>query len=267
MTVVRSFESLLAEAQAHPVVGWDFSWLEGRLEEEALPWDYTNMVAELSRKSPDLLDLGTGGGEWLAALPHRPPRTAATEGWPPNQAVARERLQPLGVEVIAYEGPWDNVAQREQEPPLPFPDSCFHLVSDRHESFVARELARVLVPGGRFITQQVGGWEELTGLLGSPPVDPAGSRWRLDMAVSQLESAGLEILDAGEARPITNCRDVGALVWYLRAVPWAVPNFEVGRYEARLRELHHQSQNRVIKFGEERFWVLAARSEATDRNP
>jgi cyclopropane fatty-acyl-phospholipid synthase-like methyltransferase len=65
-----------------------------------LPWDYTATVLEHARRSPDLLDLGTGGGEWLAALPYRPARTVATEAWPPNVSVARGRLKPLGTEVV-----------------------------------------------------------------------------------------------------------------------------------------------------------------------
>jgi SAM-dependent methyltransferase len=250
------FDDLVADALSHPLVGWDFSWLGGRLQEEPLPWDYPGMVTALGLGSPDLLDVGTGGGEWLASLARRPARTVATEGWAPNVSIARERLVPLGVEVVAYEGPWDNVSQRENEPPLPFPDGSFHLVSNRHESFVARELARVLVPGGRFVTEQVGAWAELGQLLGVPTPSPVLGTWSLAMAVDQLESAGLEVVDSGEARPVTSCTDVGALVWYLTALPWAFPDFQLDRYRDRLLELHRRSAAAPIEFGEERFWVL-----------
>ena len=72
-------DALLDEAERQPFVGWDFSWLRGRLDSQPLPWDYTATVVEHARSSPDLLDLGTGGGEWLAELSYRPPRTVATE--------------------------------------------------------------------------------------------------------------------------------------------------------------------------------------------
>jgi len=248
---------LLDQALAHPVEGWDFSWLRGRLDEGALPWDYSQMVAELARTAPDLLDLGTGGGEWLAGLDPRPPRTCATESWPPNFRIARDRLRPLGVEVFPYQAPADNPEQLEPTAPLPFPNSSFHLISNRHEAFAARELARVLIPGGCFITEQVGGWEQLTSLLGAPMGTAPAGQWRLAMATAQLEAAGLEILGQGQARPITRCRDVGALVWYLRATPWVVPDFTVERYRARLQELHREAQRHPLEFGEERFWVLA----------
>lgn len=40
------------------------------------------------------------------------------------------------------------------------------------------------------------------------------------MAIDQLESAGLEVLNSGEARPVTHLADIGALVWYLKMIPW-----------------------------------------------
>ena len=77
-----SLDELLREANEHPVGGWDFAWLRNRLIDHPLPWDYEAMLIAFARNSPDLLDLGTGGGEFLAELGHRPPRTVATEAWP-----------------------------------------------------------------------------------------------------------------------------------------------------------------------------------------
>jgi hypothetical protein len=85
-TVDAEFERLIAEAEAHPFSGWDFSWLGGRTITSSLPWNYDALVLSRARTSPDLLDLGTGGGEWLAGLPHRPDRTVATES---DNVVAR----------------------------------------------------------------------------------------------------------------------------------------------------------------------------------
>src|SRR5690348_6076364 len=94
-------EALLAEAAAHPVEGWDFSWLGERAVSLPPPWDFATIVEHHVQLVADLLDLGTGGGEWLASRPSRPARTVATEAWPPNVEVARRRLEPLGVEVVA----------------------------------------------------------------------------------------------------------------------------------------------------------------------
>jgi len=83
-----SFSELLEEARTHPVGGWDFSWLGDRMETKPLPWDFSILVDELARGADTMLDLGTGGGEWLASLPHRAQVTVATESWLPNVAVA-----------------------------------------------------------------------------------------------------------------------------------------------------------------------------------
>ena len=69
---------------------------------------YTASVVQHARKSPDLLDLGTRGGEWLAELPYRPRRTIATEAWPPNVRVAKARLAPLGIHVVQVAPARDN---------------------------------------------------------------------------------------------------------------------------------------------------------------
>jgi SAM-dependent methyltransferase len=228
------------------------------MEVEPLPWDFAEIVGERARRSPDLLDLGTGGGEWLAGLPHRPPRVVATEPWPRNVPVARERLEPLGVEVVEVEAASDNVEQRPGDirGRLPLPDSSFHLVVSRHEAFVAAEVARVLSPGGRFLTQQLGsGGADFARLLGSPT--PRLETFKLELAVRQLEDAGFQVLSSSEGEERLSFRDVGALAWYLKAVPWTVPGFDLQTFRARLRGLHDAEA--PLKAGLYAFWLDAAR--------
>ena len=150
-----SASELLEEAQTHPVGGWDFSWLGDRMNTKPLPWDFANLVDRLARGADTMLDLGTGGGEWLASLPHRPRLTVVTESWHPNVVVARDRLAALGIEVVEVEGCLDNDDQGPEGadgPRLPFEDDAFELVVARHEAFVAR----IATSGGHFATQQ--GW-------------------------------------------------------------------------------------------------------------
>ena len=235
-----NFERLVAEAEAHAVRGWDFSWLGSRMVTNPLEWDYDSLVLRHARTSPDLVDLGTGGGEWLAALPQRPPRTVATEAWEPNLDVARDRLGPLGVSVVHVEAAPDNANQKASETRarLPFPEESFHLVACRHESFVAAEVARILVRGGVFVTQQVGGdYGDFHRLLGLPPPQRPARAWNLALATRQVEAAGPEVVNSAEDAQATSFSDVGALIWYLRAVPWTVPGFDARQHETPLREL------------------------------
>ncbi len=98
-----SFDDLVSEALSQEFTGWDFSWLKGRWKSGPLPWNYRQSVQDTLRQAGSLLDMGTGGGEFLASLAPLPALTCATEGYAPNVPVARARLEPLGVQVAAME--------------------------------------------------------------------------------------------------------------------------------------------------------------------
>ena len=63
------FARLVAEGEAVPVAGWDFSWFEGRATEERPSWGYARMMAERMGRARAALDIQTGGGEVLAGIP------------------------------------------------------------------------------------------------------------------------------------------------------------------------------------------------------
>jgi len=154
-----SFAALITAAEAAFFEGWDFGWLRGRWNEAPLPWSYTALVERALPAATALLDMGTGGGEFLAGLAPLPPTTVATENWPPNVPVARRRLEPLGVSVVS--GFADHA--------IPLAGASFDLIINRHESYELREIARLLRPGGLFLTQQAGAQDvvELNDLLGA----------------------------------------------------------------------------------------------------
>jgi SAM-dependent methyltransferase len=227
----------VAEAEAAPVQGWDFSWLDGRATEERPPWGYAARVVDRLGGAGSVLDLQTGGGEVFAEILGRarpaPARAAATEGWPTNQVLARERLEPLGV----------TVAGIADDDPLPFPDRSLDLIVSRHPTVVRfDEVARTLAPTGRYLAQHIGPGSnrELTDfLMGPQPVSDLRSAGR---AVREAEAAGLEVLDLREATLEVAFFDIGAVVWFLRKVVWAVPGFTVARYRPRLEALHRRME-------------------------
>ena len=236
----EAFEQLVDEAERQPFAGWDFSYLRGRMHEGETSWDYVELVRARLSTARALLDLGTGGGEVLASLATLPPDTTATEAYAPNFPVARKRLAPLGVEVVAVEGAPDNVeiAPGAGVGSLPFPNGRFSLVLSRHESYYPAEVYRILESGGSFLTQQVGGTHNqgLNELLGAP--ERAAPAWDLHFAAGQLEDAGFRIVDRREEFPETVFSDVGAVVYYLKAIPWQAPDFTTARYRDRLAALH-----------------------------
>lgn len=95
-----SFDELVAEGAGVPVEGWDFSWFDGRATEQRPSWGYARLMGERMAAASRALDLQTGGGEVLAGIPKPPRVLVATEGWPPNAALAAKRLAPLGGVVV-----------------------------------------------------------------------------------------------------------------------------------------------------------------------
>jgi SAM-dependent methyltransferase len=231
-----------------------------RLTDTHPPWSFREVVTAHAAGVTSMLDMGTGGGEQLARLASLPPLTVATESWPPNVPVAARRLRPLGVRVVQTEGAPDNDEQAPDEPlgRLPFRDRAFELVTNRHESFNAREVARVLAAGGTFLTQQVGDdAADLHDLLGLPAPPP---RWTLALAERQVRAAGLDV-EAGDSAVVTmTFADVGVLGWYLRQVPWAVPGFDIGRDRDRLRAVHRRiAESGPATVRQRQFWLRATR--------
>jgi SAM-dependent methyltransferase len=228
-----SFDDLLAEGAAVPVEGWDFSWFEGRATEERPPWGYARMMAERMARAQAALDVQTGGGEVLAQISHPPPVLAATESWPPNVAIARRNLAPLGGEV----------AEVADDADLPFPAESFDLVVSRHPTEVVwTEIARVLRPGGTYFSQQIGAGsnrELIDFMMGPQPVSQARST---AVAVAAARRAGLTVTDLRQASLRTVFNDVGAVVYFLRKVLWTVPGFTVEGYREPLRRLHDKIQ-------------------------
>ncbi|MEU7613397.1 class I SAM-dependent methyltransferase [Micromonospora sp. NPDC049204] len=251
MSAERDVEELIAEAAAAPVDGWGFDWLAGRATEERPPWGYAKLVADRMARADAALDVDTGGGEVLAEVPHPPKVLTATEGWPPNVEVARRTLRPLGATVVAV----------APDSALPFRDNAFDLVVSRHPVRTDwAETARVLRPGGTYLSQQIGAgtMRELSeAILG--PLPPPSQR-HPEQAIAAAEAAGLRVVDLRRATLRATFSDIGAVVWFLRKVIWTVPGFTVDRYRDQLRALH----DRIAREGPfvahaQRFLVEATR--------
>ena len=219
MTREQLYTLWKAEEEIAHIHGWDFSHLDGRLQEpDPLPWDYRQIILSHLQPQWQLLDLDTGGGEFLLSLQHPYANTAATENYPPNVSLCRETLSPLGIDFRPA-----NASEQ-----LPFPDNRFDIVIDRHGDFCPWEIHRVLKPGGLFITQQVGAENdrELVTLLCGKTDMPFPEQY-LGLTSRKFQDAGFTILRGEEAfRPI-RFFDVGALVWFARIIQWEFPNFSV----------------------------------------
>lgn len=230
--MARSFEDLVSEAESVSVDGWDFSWLDGRASEERPSWGYQRLLSRRLGHVSAACDLDTGGGEVLAGVEQFPPAMVATESWPPNADLATKLLHPRGVVVV----------MTGDDPGLPFAAEAFDLVSCRHPIDVRwNEIARVLRPGGTYLAQQIGPatMAELVEYF----IGPQPQKWAAlqpDTQRAQAQAAGLEVVQMRMERMRAEFFDVGAVVYFLRKVIWAVPDFTVQRYRERLAELHER---------------------------
>jgi SAM-dependent methyltransferase len=258
---MATFEQLAAEALDAPFSGWDFSWLAARSTWRPPPWRYRREVARRAAAATAMLDMGTGGGERLSQLTHRPARTIATEGWPPNVPVAARRLRPLGVPVVQDEGAANNAVEDPARGRLPFRDNAFDLITNRHEAFLAAEVSRVLAPGGTFVTQQIDchASDDLHRLLGIPVPDQPDS-W-LPLAERQLRAAGLTVPRTASGAALELFHDVAGIVYYLRVVSWSVPGYSFERFAGRLKELHETPGAWPVTVRQRQFFVIATQGQ------
>ena len=143
MNTKQLLEKWKAEENIAHIHGWDFSHVDGRLEEEPLPWDYHEEILQRLQPQMRILDIDTGGGEFLLSLGHPHAHSAATENYPPNVALCEQTLLPLGIDFK----PADAVGT------LHYASNSFDIVLNRHGDLHPRELYRLLKKGGMFITQ------------------------------------------------------------------------------------------------------------------
>ncbi|WP_404452288.1 class I SAM-dependent methyltransferase [Virgibacillus necropolis] len=231
--------------------GWDFSYISGtgRMGSELLSWSYGSMAKPLIQNAHSMLDMGTGGGEFLSMLRPFPKKIVATEAYKPNVPVAKNRLEPLGVQVV----------QIEEDSELPFEKNQFDLIVNKHEAYSPKEIKRLLSNGGIFLTQQVGGTNDsgINESLGAP-VNDEFINWNLEAALNELAGHSFNVTFSNEEFPVERFYDIGALAYYLKAIPWQVPDFSVKKYEEKLYQIHQQIQSvGYFEVKQHRFIILA----------
>ncbi len=240
----------LVQEENQPLTGWNFDYLErsGRMVEFPLKWHLPTIIKDYFKEAHSVLDMGTGGGEFLSSLAPLPAKTVATEGYEPSISVAKTCLEPLGVSVV----------HANSNQILPLESNQFDIVINRHEPFDACEVARLLNDGGVFITQQVGGLNEceLNLWLNAEPCE--FSNWSLRTAVNELREAGFHIEVAKDDISLTRFYDIGAIVYYLKVINQQVPNFSVEKYYDRLEIIHRLIHEKgYVDITRHRFLIVA----------
>ncbi len=246
----QALEIFWKKEEERSFVGWDFSSIHHRTEEEALPWDYKEIVKSHLKSDLQLLDMGTGGGEFLLGLAHPYHLTSVTEAYLPNYELCQQKLGTLGI----------NVQLVEDDHHLSFEDNSFDIIINRHEAYDFQEIHRLLKPGGIFITQQVGRWnnyEFSKMLLQDFTREPIGTN-DFSRELEEAEQLGFEIRHKAECFPYLRFFDVGALVYFAKIIEWEFPEFSVKRCMDQLVECHALvEKNGYVESTEHRYLIVA----------
>ena len=243
-------EDWVKEEEQYSLIGWDFSYVAGRWVTENMSWDYGKIVKSYLKNKDILLDMGTGGGEFLLTLEHPYKKTYVTEAYLPNVEWCKSKLAPLGI----------NVTQTFDDDRLPFDNEYFDIIINRHESFGISEVSRTLKPGGYFITQQVGAdnlFELRTVLNGEEPVQ--GSMHDVKSYADGFHQLGFHIVMENEVKLSSKFFDVGAVIFYGKACEWEVPNFSVETHLDQLWEIQQEIDKKGFFQGTETRFILVAR--------
>lgn len=218
MNIEKLKKQLQNEENIAHIRGWDFSHLDGRMVQEMPPWDYKEIIRKHLKPTDRLLDIDTGGGEFLLTLSHPYKLICATEGYKPNVELCRKKLIPLSIDF----------KEARDYSNLPFEDGAFDFVINRHGAYDIKELWRILKPNGIFLTQQVGeeNDKELIELL-LPNFSKPKSGMNLKNQTRLFRENGFNILEQNEAFMPMKFFDTGAIVWFARIIEWEFPNFSV----------------------------------------
>ena len=230
--------------------GWDFSKV--KCVSEGTTRDFYHEVTNACKKSDILLDIGTGGGEAVLS-------------------VAESVLLLVGIdqssgmiETAAHNGaksgmPNVRFLQMDAEK-LAFPASFFNVVSCRHSAFFAGEIARVLIQGGTFLTQQVSEHDKLN----LKEAFGRGQAFRIKAGalkhryITELSEAGFSDIQTYELHVIEYYQTAEDLIFLLKHTP-IIPDF--GRTESDFQILQQfikdNQTEKGIRTTAERFILTA----------
>jgi ubiquinone/menaquinone biosynthesis C-methylase UbiE len=238
--------------------GWDFSQINTSYD--PIPWDYTSIVRSYLRPTDKVLDIGTGGGEIFLSFASYLREGIGVDHNPTMIETAKRNQANLAyrnIEFVEMDGG-----------SLQFEANEFDMVILRHLRVYVDEIARVLRPGGYFITQLVGkrssknileafGWT----------ADSFGPDWWQSVGelVQPFQNGDCHIVALGEYDVKYWFKDIPSLMFWMMSVPWP-EEIELEKHWQNInRILETSTSNRGIETNEHRGLLIAQKQGKMER--
>lgn len=187
-------------------VGWDFSQMKE--EKEPAPWDYMEIVPLYIKPTDYVLDIGTGGGEKFIELSKFFTKGVGIDPYEEMINTAKKNSLKNREKKVSFKlmGAED----------MQFPQNSFNVILNRHAVVVPKEIAKVLKPGGYFITQQV----EKGNMQNLKKIFNYKKTWRNDILTlsEAFKRNGCRIVAAGKYDVKYWVKDIESLIFWLKAV-------------------------------------------------
>lgn len=183
-----------------PRLGWDFSRMN--TVREPVPWDYGEEIKKCLDSDDNVLDIGTGGGERFITLA---PYFRSGVGIDIDEEMVKTAQQ--NAKGIA------NTTFMVLDEKLAALNRRFNIIINRHAPFDLGAVKSHLLPGGYFITQQVGekNMRNIKEVLGKPIGRPVITK-------AMVEANGLHCVDFREYNVEYVVEDIESLVFWLNAL-------------------------------------------------
>ncbi len=249
--MMKEFEYRAFYDRVGPDNGWDFSRM--KYESEGIAWDLYQEVTEQCTPHALLLDIGTGGGEALLELADEALLLVGIEqsaGMMQRAAANLAASDKRNVRILQMDA-------REMQ----FPDGFFNIISCRHAPFSTSETARVLAPGGIFLTQQVSEgdkWNLVEAFGREQERQPDGTL--LNRYQEELHAEGFQHIHCEEYDAVEYYRTVEDLIFLLKHAPIIRDFGEQAEDFAILeRFVQEHRTKRGIRTNSKRFKIVAHR--------
>jgi len=192
--------------------GWDFSTVRWRRDPTL--WEYGDVARRLLSPTDHVLDVGTGGAETFLTLSSRFGSGVGIDVSPEMVACAQANVVAAGVRNVQV-----SVMDAQH---LDFESGTFDVVLNRHCIIDVDETVRVLRPGGRFFTQQVGrrNMQNILRAFGWTPDSFPDGWWQpIRPVAGAFATAGCHVEAVAEYDVRYWFQDIRSLLLWLKAVP------------------------------------------------